>query len=105
MMPQQNNDAMIMIHNVNDTIFLRLLHWGDVCWLSLLVVSISLGHLPAESRVGQSGVNVNNPKLCLQNQVAAMASQTAVDLLQHPHSRPVHQIGKKRKDTIFDVAV
>jgi hypothetical protein len=37
-----------MIHNVNNTIFLRLLHWGDVCWLGLLVVGVGLGHLPAE---------------------------------------------------------
>jgi hypothetical protein len=105
MMAQLNNDAMIMIHNVNNTVFLRLLHWGDVCWPGLLVISISLGHLPAESQVGQYGVNINNPELCLQNQVAAVASRTAVNLQQHPLSRPIRQIGKKRNNAIFDVAV
>jgi hypothetical protein len=44
------NDMMIMIHTVNNTIFLRLIHWGDVCWLGLLVVRVGLGHLPPESQ-------------------------------------------------------
>ncbi len=104
-MAELNNDAMIMIHNVNNTIFLNLLHWGDVSWPGLLVVSISLGHLTVESRIGQSGVNINTPELCLQNQVAAIASWAAVNLQQHPLSRPIHQIGKKRNDAFFDVAV
>jgi hypothetical protein len=41
-----------MIHN-NNTIFLCWLHWGDICWLGLLILGIgciNLCHLLVEGR-------------------------------------------------------